>query len=335
MKKLLSIVIAAMLVLACTVSAFAVQTPAGASDDEADKTVTSIKFTTLPTKTEYIFDMNEEAGIDLSDMDDFDLEDEDVFDEYFKSHFYINVDLAGAILEATYSDGTKGNADLSLCKTSVADPPSIFDETFARDYTINVEYKGAKTTLTVKIVDGDFPDYESNYEVVSITKPLKTVYTMEDTFTDNYYDEETGEFINDIFFDIDTTGMTVVLKDKTTGELITVTEENIVCDTIFVDSENPYGEYEVSAGAIVETENTYDMVEFNFNVTFAESESTQPTVAPTTGATSSTAEESSTADTVDNGTVQTGNEMSAVVLAVLMLSGVAVAVFCTRKRLEK
>lgn len=350
MKKLLSIAIAAMLVLSCTISAFAVQTPVGASADEADKTVTSIEFKTLPTKTDYNFsesnDGTGEAGVDLTDIIYHTSDDDADLDAYVKAHFFINVDLTGAVIEATYSDGTKSNADLSLCTTSVADPPSIFDVNIERQYTINVDYKGATTSFKVNLLYD--MEYDSDFEVVSFTMPKKTVYTMEDTYTDDYYDEETGEFINDIYFDIDTTGMSAVVRNKITGEMFDVTEEDIFCDTVTVDRDEPYGEYGVFATAcfIVDTdegdeENLYDFADFSFNVTFENTDATQPTVEPTTeGGKASSTSDTAKADTTkgntnDNGTVQTGNEMTAVVLAILMISGVAFAFFCTRKRLEK
>ena len=128
MKKVLAILIAVMLVLSCTTVAFAANT---ATADEP-KTVESIEFTKLPDKLSY--ELYEDAswkidGIDITkiDLDFEDLSDEEILNTISKAEFYINIDLSGAEITATYSDGSTEVIDNSLCTVSIADPASLSD----------------------------------------------------------------------------------------------------------------------------------------------------------------------------------------------------------------
>lgn len=128
MKKLLAVLIAVMLVLGCTTVAFAANT---ATADEP-RTLESIEFTKLPDKLSY--ELYEDASwkIDGVDIDELDFDFDDLTDEEFlnilaEAEFYINIDLSGAEVTATYSDGSTEVIDNSLCTVSIADPASISD----------------------------------------------------------------------------------------------------------------------------------------------------------------------------------------------------------------
>ena len=222
MKKLLSVLLTAVLALSCSAVTFSA-TESTATPDEVKK-VASIEMTKAPDKTEYMLDMVE-AGWDYENIDvdpDIDIEDPDAMLELFEQvEFFINVDLTGAEITAAYSDGTTGVVDNSLCTTSVADPTSFravyeammnaeTDEDFLaltamviREYTINVGYQDASTSFNVNLVEEEY-DYESTeYEFVSYTDPHGPVYVIEDDIVEEVidYDEEDPYIYRYVDFD--------------------------------------------------------------------------------------------------------------------------------------
>ena len=107
MKKLLSILLTTIIAFSFATVSFSAATP-----DEA-KIVTSIEMTQLPDKTEYAFDMIE-AGWSNADITD-DIFSVTDWDQIFENAvFFIDVDLTGAVVTATYSDGSTSVIDNEL-----------------------------------------------------------------------------------------------------------------------------------------------------------------------------------------------------------------------------
>lgn len=344
MKKLLSILLTTILTFSFATVSFSAATP-----DEA-KIVTSLEMTELPDKTEYLFDMVE-AGWNNADIK------EDIFyvtgwDQIFEEAvFFIDVDLTGAVITATYNDGSTEVVDNDLCTTSVADPASLeafFDalenlETeedayaflamFIREYTINVEYKGAATSFKVNVIADDY-SYEDVYEFVSYTKPETDSYEV-------VYDE----LLECYYLEFDITGMTATVKNIETGELTTYGDDSIYVDFWYdeTDALAP-GEY-VADGYIYTDDGEIVFFEYPFtikseNTDTPEDDKTTPT--PDTDDAQSSTKPDATTDTAtndtinktDNNAIQTGNPVTAILLVVVMLSATAVAYVFYKKKAE-
>ena len=341
MKKLLSVLLVAVLALSMATVSFSAATP-----DEA-KIVTSIEMTQLPDKTEYAFDMIE-AGWSNADITD-DIFSVTDWDQLFENAvFFIDVDLTGAVITATYSDGSTEIIDNDLCTTSVADPASLkafFDalenlETeedayaflamFIREYTINVEYEGATTSFNVNLTAPDIPEYEEVYEFVSYTAPATNSYEV-------VYDEEFGIY----YLDFDLTGMTATVKNTETGELTTYGDDSIYIDFWFEKDEILAIGEQTADGYVFTDDGEVVYFEYKFILDDKEAdtpEESKPAPNPDTDndAQSST-KPASTADTAtktDNNAIQTGNPTSAILLVIVMLSATALAVVFYRKKAE-
>ena len=349
MKKLLSLLLVAVLAITCSAVSFSA-TETSATPDEV-KTVTSIEMTQLPDKTEYLFDMVE-AGWDGSNID------EDIFyatgwDQILEDAvFFIDVDLTGAVITATYSDGSTAVVDNDLCTTSVADPASMkaffealenleteedaiaFLAMFIREYTINVEYQGAVTSFKVNVIADDY-DLEEVYEFVSYTNPATDSYEV-------IYDEEFELY----YLEFDLTGMTVTVKNTETGELETYGEENIYIDFWYDETTIPEAGEHIASGMVF-TESG-EIVSFDYPFTIKSEntdtpEDNKPAPKPDTDDAQSSTKPASTADTAtkdtvnnktDNNAIQTGNPVTAILLVVVMLSATAVAYVFYRKKAE-
>ncbi len=352
MKKLLSIVIAVMLVIGCTaISTFNTFAADTASPDEAAETVVkSIKFTKLPDKLVY---NDDDVNIDIGEP----IDPEVLMDTYFS----LNLDLTGAVIEAEYTDGTVENVDISKCTASLANPfkmGDIFEYVFNppetedmekyiewleglynmiyHDYTVNVEYMGAQTSYTITFeasepVDDPFED-ESIYELVSLTQPDKLYYTKDDVLEDEYEGEE-----SDYYLEIDPTGMEAVVKNKVTGELTTLTFDESDVEYYYLDDVNEKNQtltIDVFRFVDEESDSFNDYVEFSFDVYYNFDSSTGN---PNKDADNkSDSDSAATADTAvgsaDNKAIDTGSPVSAGVYAVLILSGSAALFFIYRKK---
>ena len=351
MKKLLSAVIAAMLMLSCSTATFSA-TDSTASPDEAKKLV-SMEMTELPSKLDYILFLD--AGWNF-DIDENETDPDKILDAINNAEFYINVDLTGATIMGTYSDGTTEEIDPDLCTTSVADPVNLgeinkeedIEKALAmvyREYTINVELYGVTTSFNVTVDPYDF-DYSDIYEFVSYTEPDKNIYDIDKDFSQEIlFDEEDNEIIVDSL-DFDLTGMTVTIKNKETGELITYGEDNIYLNFMHFpdDPELVPGEY--TAFGEVYTDDG-EIVPFDYLFKLISTDDNK-TPAPSNPSSDSTLENNSkkpvsktdTPDTAvntsaDNGAIQTGNPVSAGILAVVMLSGTMIAFLTYRKKFER
>ncbi len=342
MKKLLSIAIAVILALSCTVSAFAVTDTA--SPDEA-KTVESIAIKKLPDKLVY-------------NDDDVTIDEDISFEEIFDTEFALALDLTGAEIEATYSDGSVENVNPDDCAATLVDgfkmsvifdylsnmPDEMTEEAYVewlnglvemiyRDYTVEVEYMGAKDTYTIKFeqstFDPDYPPYEESiYEVVSVKNPDKLYYTKDDIEVDEYDEDENMLWVS-------YEGLEIVVRNTETGELTTVKYDADDGQYLYIDDidkKNQTLTVEDWGFATDDSNVENDYFEFSFDV-YYNFDKTEPTTAPTT--TIKPATNDTVTKSVDNGAIQTGTPTTALILVVLLLSGSAALFFVYRRKIEK
>lgn len=346
MKKLLSAAIAVILALSCTVSAFAATD--SASPDEP-KTVESIDIKKLPDKLVY-------------NDNDVTTSDEGVTSilEMLELEFALALDLTGAEIEATYSDGSVENVNPDDCTATLVDgfkmsvifdylsnmPDEMTEEAYVewlnglnamiyRDYTVQVEYMGAKDTYTIKFEqstsgsDPDYPPYEESiYEVVSVKKPDKLYYTKDDVEVDEYDEDDNMLWVS-------YEGLEVVVRNTETGELTTVKYDADDGQYLYIDDidkKNQTLTVEDWGFATDDSNVENDYFEFSFDV-YYNFDKTEPTTAPTT--TIKPATNDTVTKSVDNGAIQTGTPTTAIVLVVLLLSGSAALFFAYRRKIEK
>ena len=346
MKKLLSILLVTVFVLSfSTVTLSAVEL--SATPDEA-KTITSLEVQNLPNKIDYMIDQIE-AGWNISNVN-FGVDQankELYYAEIEKAVFFINVDLTGAVIVATYNDGSTEVIDNNLCTTSVADPVNLrviyelmdnittLEEAYAieamiiRNYTINVNYMGATTSFNVGLSELGREDLEdrTHYDFVSYTNPNELSYEIT-------YVEELGMY----YVDFDITGMTVTVKNSVTGELTTYGEDNIFIYFWF-DTYEELADGELIAEGYVITDDGHNVI-FDFPFTMNRENPTAPeetttTTQPTTGNDAKSTTDTATNDTATKNTlndaIQTGESVT-VVLFIIMLSATAVAYIFYRKK---
>ena len=220
-----------------------------------------------------------------------------------------------------------------------------------REYTVNVSYQDAQTSYKIMLeylddpFDPDLPDDNDRYEVVSVKAPEKVNYTKADIvdLADYDYDDEP------IYgFTPDYKGMEVVVKDIVTGKTYTIKfdgTEDIYVDDVCVDfPDDKDQKFKVGCqidvnellGLDADEEYMTD-VDFSFVVKYNVSKSA---VTPSSNGVSST-KDTATKDTVTksatggNGTVQTGNPITAVSVALVMLVASGAMFVCYRRKIEK
>lgn len=366
MKKLLSLLLVAVLAITCSAVSFSA-TETSATPDEA-KILKSFELTEFPDRTKYSLDQIE-AGWDISNLNtEIDPTDrEQLLAELEKAEFFINVDLSGAVFTAYYTDGSSEVIDNSLCTTSVTHPISLRavfeeiedmeseDDTFMleamlmHEYEICVEYMGGTARFYVELIPGDLNN-DDIYEFVSYTNPDKNSYTVT-------YEQITDEY-GYYYLDFDITGMTATVRNKETGELTTYGDDSIYVEFSYeannINDVLPRDEYIAKGYVFTDDGEIVPFVyEFRFNGEKAETpsddEPTQNTtpVEPDTDDAQSTTKPESTTDTAtkdtatkdtvnktDNNAIQTGNPVTAILLVVVMLSATAVAYVFYRKKAE-
>lgn len=185
----------------------------------------------------------------------------------------------------------------------------------------------------------DLPDDNDRYEVVSVKAPEKVNYTKADIvdLADYDYDDEP------IYgFTPDYKGMEVVVKDIVTGKTYTIKfdgTEDIYVDDVCVDfPDDKDQKFKVGCQIDVnellgldEDEEYMTDVDFSFVVKYNVSKS----------AVTSSTKDTATKDTVTksatggNGAVQTGNPMTAVSVALVMLVASGAMFVCYRRKIEK
>lgn len=372
MKKFLAVLLSVIMAVSFTTVAFA------STDDEA-LSLEGIELTRLPDKLEYSL---EDCDLYVGDVkltedifDDMSFEDIEKFlDDFVENGIVnINVDFDGAELVAHYNnslmDSVVNNED---CSVSVADPFKFSDlkkyedidfedlteeEFFAvlnemlglicREYTVDVTYEDFKTSYKVKLIDAYIDvlpglDYDS-YEFVSYNNPSDRPYSIsEDVYETEIIDED-GNEVSVETVDVDTTGMTVTLRDKETGELVTFDEENASFDIEFYHFTNdsvPLRAGHYYAVGTVYTDD-YDVVSFDYTITFEDEEGSEVSKSDdnnnsTLDSADKNTGKSSTSDTPKsssngNGTVQTGDVAPATILLVSILGAVIAMYFYRRK----
>ncbi len=371
MKKFLSVVIAAMITMACTVfPAFATgdATPDTATPDEV-ATVASIEITKLPDKLVYVGGEDADWDYDsvsLGDIMNGNLED---IEALRAMELKFNLDLTGIEVVATYTDSTTADVPVEELTAKVTNTitygevmdfmenyefsDDYSDEAFEeymtaiadfilRDYNVEVEYMGATDNYTVNISE-DMGDYDStgDYELVSFTMPEKVVYDManeEEVFIDDWSDENGEYFYYDVM--VDTTGMTATLRHKETGEMVTVNGEDISAYFFYDYDESGKlvpGVYDVEATAWTE-DGSY--VDFTFPITIVDSskKADEPvTDEPSTDdATSSVSTDDTATPDSDNTAIKTGTPSNVtVMLSVVLVMTVGVVLFWYKKRVTE
>lgn len=221
-----------------------------------------------------------------------------------------------------------------------------------REYTVNVSYQDAQTSykITFKNVN-DVPQLDERYEVVSVKAPEKVNYTKADT--DFFYEAdmpydgspESKKYYDETYFYPEFKGLEVTVKDKITGKTYTKTFDGTEEDMVYISS--------VDARPDVTKTNleVYVMGDVNEWLNLPEDEEYSTEVTGTfkvnyyaNGVPSkdiSSTKDTATKDTVTksatggNGAVQTGNPITAVSVALVMLVASGAMFVCYRRKIEK
>lgn len=216
-----------------------------------------------------------------------------------------------------------------------------------REYTVNVSYQDAQTSykITFKNIN-DVPQLDERYEVVSVKAPEKVNYTKADT--DFFYEAdmpydgspESKEYYDETYFYPEFKGLEVTVKDKITGKTYTKTfdgtEEDIVyISPVYARPDDTKTNLEVYVmGDVNEWLNLPEDEEYSTEVTGTFKVNYYANGVPSTS-------DTATKDTVTksvtggNGTVQTGNPMTAVSVALVMLVASGAMFVCYRRKIEK
>ncbi len=369
MKKISSLAIAAALALSCTVAG-TFSTFAQAEEKE----LTSIKITKLPDKLVYT---DEDLFLD-ADIDENETDFDKISEALKTAVFTFEPDITGIELEEVFSDGTVEELDPDLCQASVADPvkyseimammesgdESNYDELIAlicREYTVNVEFKGLSASYKVNVEMQEYDPASKIYEFVSYDDPEHKEYSLENDVYDSIYIDDEGNEIPCQTLDIDTTGMTVTVKNTETGELETFGEDEIFMEFYHLTSDGSprltVGTYQASGE--VWTDDGF--VPFTYEFTIVSGESGNNSDTPNNDdnkddnsdnndknsgsavndknkvnspATPDSADQNGNAVVkADNNTIQTGSPVSTAVFAVLLLSEALVVFLAYRKML--
>ncbi len=221
-----------------------------------------------------------------------------------------------------------------------------------REYTVNVSYQDAQTSYKITFVNiNDVPQLDDRYEVVSVKAPEKVNYTKADT--DFFYEAdmpydgspESKEYYDETYFYPDFKGLEVTVKDKITGKTYTKTfdgtEEDIVyISPVYARPDDTKTNLEVYVmGDVNEWLNLPEDEEYSTEVTGTFKVNYYANGVPSKG--NSSTKDTATNDTVTksatggNGTVQTGNPMTAVSVALVMLVASGAMFVCYRRKIEK
>lgn len=215
-----------------------------------------------------------------------------------------------------------------------------------REYTVSVSYQNVQVSYKINLEKPefpdypDYPDYNDRYEVVSVKAPEKVNYTKADIqdLTEEY-DEESY-----FGFEPEYKGLELVVKDTVTGETHTLkfdgTEDGVYVYTVFVDDLNKTNQKFEAEGTVDvneilgldEDEDYNTVVDFTYDVTYnADNSSTKDIATKDTA----TKDVPTIPVTGGNGAVQTGNPMTAVSIALVMLVASGAMFVCYRKKIEK
>ena len=226
-----------------------------------------------------------------------------------------------------------------------------------REYTVNVSYQEAQTSykITFKNVN-DVPQLDERYEVVSVKAPEKVNYTKADT--DFFYEAdmpydgspESKKYYDETYFYPEFKGLEVTVKDKITGKTYTKTfdgtEEDIVyispvyarpddtktnLEVYVMGDVNEWLNLPVDEEYSTEVTGTFKVNYYANGVPSKDISSTKDTATKDT-ATKDTVTKSATGG---NGAVQTGNPITAVSVALVMLVASGAMFVCYRRKIEK
>jgi hypothetical protein len=216
-----------------------------------------------------------------------------------------------------------------------------------REYTVNVSYQDAQTSYKITFENiNDVPQLDERYEVVSVKAPEKVNYTKADT--DFFYEAdmpydgspESKEYYDETYFYPEFKGLEVTVKDKITGKTYTKTfdgtEEDIVyISPVYARPDDTKTNLEVYVmGDVNEWLNLPEDEEYSTEVTGTFKVNYYANGVPSTS-------DTATKDTVTksvtggNGPVQTGNPMTAVSVALVMLVASGAMLVCYRRKIEK
>ena len=226
------------------------------------------------------------------------------------------------------------------------------DDMIFREYTVNVSYQDAKTSYKInfKNIWPDVPELDERYEVVSVKAPEKVNYTKADT--DFFYEAdmpydgspESKEYYDETYFYPEFKGLEVTVKDKITGKIYTKTFDGTEEDMVYVSSvdvrpDDTKTDLEVVVmGDVNEWFNLPEDEEYSTEVRGTFKVNYYANGVPSNGnsSTSDTAKKTNnTTTTTNNAAVQTGNPMTAVSVALVMLVASGAMFVCYRKKVEK
>ena len=387
MKKFLSVVIAAMITMTCTVfPAFATEATADTASPDTATEVQSIDITKLPDKLVYVGGEDVDWDYDSVSLGDIMNGNMDDAEALRAMELIFNLDLTGIEVVATYTDSTTANVpveELSAKVTNTLTYGEILDiaikyedmledenlefeeydkileeydneimATILRDYIVEVDYKGATDTYIVNISD-DFDDFDdsSDYELVSYTAPNKTIYDIanEDEVIVEDWSDEYGEYF---FYDVnvDTQGMSATIRHKETGEIYTVSEDDIYVSSFGLSYDYDEsgkltpGVYMIEATAFAPDGEGY--VDFEFPITIIDSTTVDSSTTSTTPTEDNNTDNNTDKDAdknnatatpdSDNTAIKTGTASSVTtVLSVVLVMTAGIVLFWYKKRVTE
>lgn len=221
-----------------------------------------------------------------------------------------------------------------------------------REYTVNVSYQDAQTSYKITFENiNDVPQLDERYEVVSVKAPEKVNYTKADT--DFFYEAdmpydgspESKEYYDETYFYPEFKGLEVTVKDKITGKTYTKTFDGTEEDMVYISSVDARPDVTMTnlevyvMGDVNEWLNLPEDEEYSTEVTGTFKVNYYANGVPSKNISST--KDTATKDTVTksatggNGAVQTGNPMTAVSVALVMLVASGAMFVCYRRKIEK
>lgn len=222
-----------------------------------------------------------------------------------------------------------------------------------REYTVNVSYQDAQTSYKINLKNNiwpDVPQLDERYEVVSVKAPEKVNYTKADT--DFFYEAdmpydgspESKEYYDETYFYPEFKGLEVTVKDKITGKTYTKTfdgteEDMVYISSVYVRPDDTKTNLEVYVmGDVNEWLNLPEDEEYSTEVTGTFKVNYYANGVPSKG--NSSTNDTATKDTLNDsqnnsGAVQTGNPMTAVSVALVMLVASGAMLVFYRRKIEK
>lgn len=223
-----------------------------------------------------------------------------------------------------------------------------------REYTVNVSYQDAQTSYKINLKNTtwpDVPELDERYEVVSVKAPEKVNYTKADT--DFFYEAdmpydgspESKKYYDETYFYPEFKGLEVTVKDKITGKTYTKTFDGTEEDMVYISSVDARPDVTMTnlevyvMGDVNEWLNLPEDEEYSTEVTGTFKVNYYANGVPSKDISST--KDTATKDTVTksatggNGAVQTGNPITAVSVALVMLVASGAMFVCYRRKIEK